>query len=100
MDTITLEEMSVSQLKKELKTCSQSASGRKAELQARLRQALVDERDDPETYEFEIAEKVSGIDSVLKAMKDLKKNFYDEQRTVMQDLKQDFNDEQRKAAAD
>ena len=95
----------MSQLRKELRTRSQATGGKKAELQARLRQALVDEGEDPETYEFEVEQQVSGIDSILKAMQDLKQEINDEQRKtadeqrkLLQDLKQEFNDEQKKTA--
>ena len=65
---VLLKDLKVGELKKELGERDMDTSGKKAELQERLRQALIEEGDDPDSFVFEVPGAVD-MKAVLKEIK-------------------------------
>ena len=74
---VLLKDLKVGDLKKELEERDMETSGRKAELQDRLRQALVEEGDDPDSFVFEVPGTVD-LNVVLDQMKENSRSLKEE----------------------
>jgi predicted Holliday junction resolvase-like endonuclease len=89
-----LKDLKVGDLKKELEERDMETSGKKAELQERLRQALMEEGDDPDSFVFEVPGAVD-MSAVLGKMEENSRSRKEEMRENSRSLEEQVKDNSR-----
>jgi hypothetical protein len=84
---VLLKDLKVGDLKKELEERDMETSGKKAELQERLRQALIEEGDDPDSFVFEVPGAVD-MSAVLGKMEAMEKKIEEHIKENSRSLKE------------
>jgi hypothetical protein len=91
---VLLKDLKVGDLKKELEERDMETSGKKAELQERLRQALIEEGDDPDSFVFEVPG-VVDMSAVLGKMEGMEKKIEEQIKENSRSLKEEMQENSR-----